>query len=543
MKLIAVPRSVCPIRLFRFPTVKYSMSGGNFQFIPLRRSPFRRGCRKAAFSHPGIAFAGKRGYNIRITYDMKPQDRRGPRRTYFMYGKPMTGGVPWKHILRFSLPILAGALLQQLYNTVDTIVVGNFSGERALAAVGTTGTLTFLFLAVAIGFSAGNGVIVSQHFGAADDRMVRRAAATGIVLLLAMGAASSVAGVVFSRIAYVRFVAVPPEILEQTLLYFRIYASGLVFQFGYNILSSILRAVGDSAATLYFLLIASVLNILLDLLFVAVFDWGVAGAAVATNISQAASMAAAWVYMKRRYPVFRYRLRELRCDGGMAKATFRIGFPIALQLVIVSLGLTLIQRAVNGFGQVMTASFTVGHRVELYLHLPCNAFQATLATYTGQNVGANRMDRVRMGARQGVFMSVLITAALSIPVWVFSGEIVRLFALSEGAAIYCNAHIRAIALINVILATYVPVFGVFQGTGHSAIPTCVALCALSLRVFVTYLCKDSGFFGYSIIWWNGAFGFCTGSIVTWCCYLSGRWRRSGRDGAVAPLKPEAASRA
>lgn len=442
-----------------------------------------------------------------------------------MYGKPMTEGAPWRHIIRFALPIFAGSLLQQLYNTVDTVVVGNFTGEHALAAVGTTGTLTFFFLAIAIGFSVGSGVIVSQHYGAGDDRAVRSAASTGILLLLALGAAASVAGIVFSRLAYTEFVAVPPEILEPTLLYFRIYCTGLIFQFGYNILAAVLRAVGDSAATLYFLLIASVLNIALDLLFVAVFHWGVAGVAAATDISQAASMAAAWLYMTRKYPVFRYKWRGLVWDKAAAQGTLRVGFPVALQLVIVSLGLTFIQRAVNGFGQAMTASFTVGHRIELYLHLPGHAIQSTLATYTGQNVGAGRMDRVERGIRQGVGISLLVTALISLPVWIFAGYIINFFGLSGTAASYCYAHLRAISLINVILSAYVPLFGLFQGMRHSEVPTYVALCALTLRVIVTYLWKDSAFFGMSIIWWNGAFGFCTGCAVAWSYYLSRRWER------------------
>ena len=441
-----------------------------------------------------------------------------------MYGRPMTEGAPWKHLVRFAFPILCGSLLQQLYNTVDTIVVGNYASQDELAAVGTTGTLVFLFLAVAIGFSAGNGVVVAQHFGAGRDREVRRNAATGILLLLAMGLVSSVAGIVFSRFAYVHAVKVDSSILAPTLAYYRIYCAGLVFQFGYNIVAAILRAVGDSAASLYFLLIAAILNVGLDLLFVGGFGWGAAGAAFATDVAQACSMAAAWIYMVRKYPVFRFRMRDFVWRSAAVRDTLRVGFPIALQLVIVSLGLTLIQRAVNSFGKAMTASFTVGHRIELYLHLPCNAIQTTLATYTGQNVGAGRMDRVKLGLRQGLTISILLTAAISAPVWIFSDEIISLFALSEKAAEYCGRHLRAIALINVILAGYVPLFGVFQGNRHSGLPTVVALCALTSRVIVTYLWKDTACFGESIIWWNGAFGFCTGLLVAWIFLLSGRWK-------------------
>ena len=231
-----------------------------------------------------------------------------------MNGKSMVEGTPWKHILRFALPVLAGSLLQQLYNTVDTIIVGNVNGEDALSAVGTTTSFTFMFLALAIGFSAGNGVIVSQHYGAENEKQVKRSASTGILLLLGMGVVSTVLALVLSGPAYTYLIDVPKEILDQTLVYFRVYAVGLVFQFGYNIFSSILRAVGDSAATLYFLLISSVLNILLDLLFVAVFKWGVMGAALATDISQAGSFIAAYIYIIKKYPMFHFGILCKICE-------------------------------------------------------------------------------------------------------------------------------------------------------------------------------------------------------------------------------------
>ena len=438
----------------------------------------------------------------------------------------MAEGTPWKHILKFALPVLAGSLLQQLYNTVDTIVVGNFSGEDALSAVGTTGSFAFLFLALATGFSAGNGVIVAQYFGAKDEKNVRDNASTGILLMLGMGILSTIIGIFVSRPAYTHLVAVDESFLELTLQYFRIYALGLIFQFGYNIFSSILRAVGDSAATLYFLLIASVLNIILDLIFVAGLKWGVAGAAIATDIAQAGSFIAAYIYMTRKYPMFRFKLKEFTWDPLLAKKTLITGFPIALQLIIVSFGLTFIQRAVNEFGQSMTASFTVGQRIEMYMNLPCNAFQTTLATYTGQNIGAGKPERVKKGAYQTILMSLLMTMCISAAVWLLSENIIGLFKLSEQATIYCNAHIKTIAFINIILSIYIPLFGVFQGANHGGAPTVVATGALGTRVLVTYLFRYSSFFGHTIIWWNGLFGFGAGFLITWSYYLSNLWLRN-----------------
>lgn len=442
-------------------------------------------------------------------------------------GNAMTSGSPWKHILKFAMPVLAGSLLQQLYNTVDTIIVGNFASEAALSAVGTTGSFAFFLMAIAIGFSAGNGVLVAQHYGAGDEKQVRENASTGILLILGIGVFVTIAGIAIARPAFKYFIAVPEDILDLTLKYFIVFSFGLVFQYGYNIFSSILRAVGDSAATLYFLLISSVANILLDLLFVAVFHWGVVGAAVATDIAQLISFLAAYIYMVKKYPVFRFKFKDFTWSTALALKTIKFGFPISLQMIIVSLGLTMIQRFVNSFGQVMTASFTVGNRIEMYMNLPCNALQTTLATYTGQNVGAKKMDRVRTGARQTILISVLMTLVISACVYFLSGKIIHLFGLSSEAAGYCTSHLRTIAIINIVLSLYIPLFGLYQGTGHPIVPTFVATCALGIRVVIVSLLHKSDFLGYRILWWNGLFGFGIGFIITWTYYLSGRWDNMG----------------
>lgn len=438
----------------------------------------------------------------------------------------MTVGSPWKSVLRFAFPVLLGSLLQQLYHTADTVIVGNFSGEASLSAVGTTGSFIFFFMAVAIGLSAGSGVVIAQYFGAKNEKELRGSASVGILLLLGVGLLLTLAGLAVAEPVYRHFVKVPEEILGLTLEYFNYYLLGLVFQFGYNIFSSILRAVGDSASTLYFLIISSLLNIALDLLFVANWHWGVRGAAIATDLAQAAAFMAAYIYMVQRYPVFRFKLREYTWSWRTAGQTCRVGMPIALQLIVVSLGITLIQRAVNGFGTAMTASFAVGHRIEMYLNLPGNAFLSTLATFTGQNIGAGKLKRVRLGTAQTLIVSLVMTLLISAFVWTAAEQIVAWFGLSEKAAFYCVSHLKTVAVINIILSLYMPLFGVFQGSNHSAVPAFVAISALIVRVAVTYLFRYSDFFGYRIIWWNGFFGFSMGCLVAWSYYLSGKWRRN-----------------
>jgi Na+-driven multidrug efflux pump len=194
-------------------------------------------------------------------------------------------------------------------------------------------------------------------------------------------------------------------------------------------------------------------------------------------------------------------------------------------MVIASMGMTLIQRAVNGFGQSMTASFTVGQRIEMYLNLPCTSFQTALATYTGQNIGARKPERVRIGVRQTMLITLLLAVAISGAVWVLADKIIILFGLSDLAAEYCLQHLRAVAIFNIILNGYFPLFGVFQGANHSGVPAVVATGALSTRVMVTYLFRNGLLFGYRIIWWNGLFGFGVGFLIAWSYYLSGRWRQ------------------
>ena len=448
-----------------------------------------------------------------------------------MKTRKMTTGTPWVHILRFALPVLASSLLQQLYQTVDTIIVGRYAGEASLAAVGTTGSIFFFFLAVAIGLSGGNGVVVAQFYGAGDEKNVRRAASTGMIFMLILGVIITLFSLVLARPLFTHVVSVPGSFLHLTLLYFRWIAAGIIFICGYNIVSSILRAVGDSAASMYFLLITSVVNVVLDYLFVAVFHWGVTGAAVATVISQIAAFVSAYVYMTVRYPLFRFKIRDFTWDSSLAKHTVRIGFPIALQMMLISIGLTFIQRAVNSFGQTMTASFTVGHRIELYMNMPATAFHTTMATYTGQNIGAGKPSRVKKGVRQTFVLCLGMTLIISAAVWFSADRIIGLFGLTSQAAVYCTEHLHAIALINIILSLYIPLFGVFQGTNHALVPALVAVFAWAVRIAVIFIFKGGDVMGYSIVWWNGAFGFTLGCIITWTYYLSGRWQKNAR---VAP---------
>lgn len=438
--------------------------------------------------------------------------------------KDLTRGTPWRLIVQFALPIMAGNLLQQLYNTADTIIVGNFNGQQALSAVGACASLTALFTALAIGFSIGAGVLISQYFGASREQELRQYAATAIVLMLAMGLLMSLIGVCSARFLLARALGTPEALLPLTLLYFRIYAAGLVFQFGYNIAAALLRALGDSTATLYFLLVSSVLNVVLDLVFVAGLGMGVAGAAIATVISQIASCGIGFAYMHRRYALLRFSLRELRMDLKTAGRILQVGAPMAIQQSIVSCGFLFLQRLVNYYGESMIASYTVASRMENILMIPIIGIQNTMATFAGQNMGAHRPDRVSKGLGQGVLVSLGMTLILCLAQIAGIPLIIRAFQLDAGAAAICRLHLFSSAVAIPIFAVYFPANGMCQGVGEGFHATFYALLALGLRVVFAYALHKTSLFGYTAIWWSQAMSWTITLVVCYVHFFRGKWK-------------------
>lgn len=439
--------------------------------------------------------------------------------------KSLTNGTPWKGILSFMFPVFMGLLLQQLYNTADTIIVGNFSGETSLAAVGACGVLTLVFLALANGFSVGACVLVAQLFGAGKEKEMRRQASTSLLVMLGMGIAATAVGVFISPFALKYILATPESLLSMADTYFRIYALGLIFQFGYNIVAAILRGIGDSRATLYFLLIASVINVVLDIILVYNFQMGVVGVAVATDIAQVVSCVAGFIYMMKKYPLFRFKWKEITFERSLAKQTLKAGFPMALQQFIVSVGFVFIQRAVNSYGEAMTASFSVAQKIETYLTLPANALMTTQSTYTGQNIGAGKIDRVMTGAKHTVIISEIISVCILSVVFVFAKPIVTAFGLGAEAAGYCISHVRCVAVCLIPFASYFPLLGLFQGANDALYSTFVATSALAVRVISTYVLQEIPVVSYRMVWWNTLFGWGLGCIITWTHFFRGKWKQ------------------
>ena len=442
----------------------------------------------------------------------------------------MTSGPEWKLILLFTLPIMAGNFLQQLYNTVDGIVVGNFVGEDAFSAVGTCTPLTFLCLGIAIGLSVGVGVVISQYYGAQLHDKLNAAIDTALVLLGLIGVLIAAVAFLLTPWLLSTVLGVPENILGGAVVYFRIYACGLIFQFLYNGITAILRSMGDSRATLYFLIVSTTVNIILDLLFVIVFRWNVAGAAIATVLAQAACCTVSYLYLRRR---FRDACLGRNFDRALCILMLKLGIPSAIQHSIVSVGNVVLQRLVNGFGPVSIAAYSAGNRIDSFMTVPIMGFQAGLSTFTGQNIGAGRLDRVRRGLRVTLVMSLTITLLFGILLYTCAGPVISFFGLSGASHARGVEQVHFLAFMFLIFATYLCACGVLQGSGDVLMQSSVTLIALVIRVAVSYTGVALGWFGYEAVWvttpmgWGGAF------IVAWLRYFTGGWKKKAVAGKMA----------
>ena len=436
----------------------------------------------------------------------------------------MTVGREGTHILTFALPIMGGLVLQQLYNTVDSVVVGQTLGPTALGAVGTCAALTMFAVSFAVGLTNGSGVIFAQLFGARRMEDLRKNLSTALLLLTGLGLVISILGFAFARPLLIALAA-PAEILDMATGYFRIYCLGLVFQFVYNVLAGALRGVGDSKATLIFLFISSVVNIVLDLLFVIVFHWGVAGTAIATVISQGVSAVVGLVYIFRKYEFYRFAKGEFRFDASCCRQILRLGIPTMVQMCIVSGGNVMIQRVVNDLGTVALAANTAAGRIENYMFIPVQGMNTGIATFTGQNVGAGRFDRVRTGRRHARYIMIPTALVLSLILWVFAKPLISIFGVEGEALALGIQHLRFIAPFFVIFAVYMSTVGVLTGAGDVLVAACITLSVLAVRVTSTYLFNYGFHLGFPSLYYASPLGWTCGFIMVWLRYRTGIWER------------------
>lgn len=422
----------------------------------------------------------------------------------------MTEGGIFKNLLFFATPLILGNLLQQMYNAVDSIIVGNYVGSNALAAVGAGASLIYLLIAFSLGASVGAGVIVSQYLGAKEKEGVHKAVHTALAISIILGLILTAGGILFSRKLLV-MMNTPAEILDDAACYLRIYSCGLIFNVVYNMAAGILNAAGNSRRSLMYLAAAAVVNIFMDLLLIAGLKIGVAGAAIATNFSQAISCILALWFLFRVPADYRISLKSLRIHKAMALRIIQIGLPTGIQNMVISFSNILIQASINQYGATAVAGFSAYLKIDGFNILPVLSFSMAITTFIGQNYGAGKYDRMKKGMWVTLLMGIVYTVLTGILLLTFSGKIMRLFSEDVGVIAYGQTAMRYFCPFYWILAILHSLAGTVRGTGKSIPPMVVLLVSLCLfrivwiQLVLPYYTSIEGIFIlYPVSWLVGA---------------------------------------
>jgi len=398
----------------------------------------------------------------------------------------MTQGSIRRKIIGFAIPIFIGYLFQQLYNTADSLIVGNYLGENALAAVSSNGAFIYLFVGFFMGFATGAGVVIARHIGANDPRQTSLAVHTTVAMGLAFSLVVSVVGMAITP-AVLRWMGTPPEVFTESCKYLRIYFAGGTGLVMYNMLVGILQASGDSRHPLIYLVISSLVNVALDVLFVAGFRMGVEGAAYATIISQFLSMVLVAARLLRIDSSIRLDPRKVRFDRENLRFIIRNGLPTALQACVIDLSNLLIQSYINSFGGLAMAGIGASTKVEGFAFLPVTAFQMSLTTYVSQNMGAKKYDRVRQGIRFGLTCAIVIIELMGVALYLFAPQIVGLFNRNPEVIRFGVGRTRVCALFFCLVGFSHVASAVMRGLGKPVTPMVIMLtCWCAVRILVLF---------------------------------------------------------
>ena len=390
-----------------------------------------------------------------------------------------------KGMLTFAIPMFLGQLLQQLYNLADAWVVGNFADNDAFAAVSSAGSLTFLIVGFFNGIGIGGGVVISRYFGAGNKQYVEKAVHTNVLFGFIASALSTAVGLFFVPKLLV-WMKTPPSVLPESLTYFRIYFAGVSTVIMYSICMSIMRALGDSVHPLYYLIFSSILNVVLDLLFVAVFHWGVGGAAIATVISQGLSTVLCMIRMCRSTGEMRLEFKKLKWHKGIMGEVIRQGLPTGIQNSVISIGNMVVQTNINLFGSFAMSGYGAYVKIEGFVFLPITSMSMTLPTFISQNLGAKKYDRAKKGALFGILSGVVLAELFGLLFFVGAPYALRLFVDTPEAIAFGTTQARTVSLFFFLLAFSHCAAGVLRGCGKSVVPM-VTMLLFWCGVRVTYV--------------------------------------------------------
>lgn len=436
----------------------------------------------------------------------------------------MTQGNSFKLILRFTAPLLIGNLFQQLYNMVDSVVVGNYVGANALAAVGACGSINFLFFSLSSGLAIGIGIMIAQYFGAKQEELISKTIMNGTYLLTA-------ASIVVSFICYfmapqiLGLLGTPDEIIMDSVTYLRTISIGIITVALYNGIASVLRALGDSKTPLYFLILSSIVNVVLDLVFVLYFHMGVFGVGFATVIAQFASAVTSVIYACMKVPYFRINANNRKVDRDIIVKAFTLGMPVALQNSMIAISCIVLQGVVNSFGATVMATYTIIGRIEQIVQQPYSSLGTALTNYAGQNIGAGKIDRVKKGYHQCVWI-VAVFSIILIPIaYLFGGQIIGFFVKDPEVIEMGKLALRLDSICYFGLGMiYIP-RALLNGAGDTAFAMINGVTEVVCRILYSQVLTRIPVLGHWAVWITTAATWCTTAIVCVARYISGVWKR------------------
>lgn len=437
--------------------------------------------------------------------------------------RDMREGTPWKLLLQFAVPLFIGNIFQQLYNMVDSVIVGNFVSTNALGAIGTTNSLTFFFFSLVGGLSVGIGIIVAQFFGASDEEKVREVIGNAVWIIAIGTVVMAIIGFFAARPLLV-LLRTDPIILNDAVNYLKVTSLGICCIGLYNGVSGILRALGDSKTPLIFLIVASITNVILDLIFVLVFGWGVVGAAVATAFSQFLSAISCIIYAYKTNTYFKLKKSDFRPRMKIVKKTLRLGIPVALQNSLIAISLIVLQAIVNSYGADFTTAFTVVSRIETLVQQPFMSIGAAVSTFTGQNLGAGNIKRVIKGFNSANVINAIFVAVIMLLFWIFTPQIVSIFGRNEKVLGIAVDGLRITCCFYIFLGTIYTTRNVLNGAGDALFSLFTGIVECIGRVGFAY--------PLTLIPFMGSYGVFYATGITWLLnglfslvrYKHGKWK-------------------
>ena len=438
----------------------------------------------------------------------------------------MTKGDPVRLIIRFAIPALIGNLFQQIYNIADSAIVGRFVGSDALAAVGATGSVTFLFFALCNGIGSGGGIVVSQLYGSHDDDKAKNCIVnTGFIMLLVPLFFGTVGFLIAPSL--LRLLSTPEEIIADAAMYIRYMCFGLLFVSLYNYLSSMLRALGDSKSPLYFLIVSTIINVVLDIVFVYFFGMGIRGAALATVIAQFISALTCGIHAYRVNPFFRLKKKDFVITAQMCGRVIRLGVPMSLQFALIAVSSMAMQSVVNRYGTEVVAAFTATNRIEQLIHQPYNTLGISLATFCGQNYGAGNYERVYTGYKKGMQIMLVLTVGMMLIMQLFGGAITSLFVTDEPVIELGALGLRITSLFYLALGMIYVVRGVLTGVGDAFFALFNGIIEVIGRFTLPLFMTAYLGFGETGIWISSGLVWLLSGVTAWLRYYMQLKQRNG----------------